>query len=129
MNLKEALVAATKVEVADDEATLTKYSRDTSIFSRKPKLVAYPKNADEVVALTKFVHSARSHGDEISLTGRSAGTDMTGGVLTDSISVVFTKYMNHMGEIGDDHAVAEPGVYYRHFEKATLAKRGMIYPE
>jgi FAD/FMN-containing dehydrogenase len=53
---------------------------------------------------------------------------MTGGVLTDSISVVFTKYMNHMLDIGADYAVAEPGVYYRDFEKQTKAKNGTIYP-
>lgn len=128
MNLKEALYAATKVEVADDLPTLQKYSRDTSIFSRTPKLVVFPRSAREVSAVTKFVHDARAHGDNISLTGRSAGTDMTGGVLTDSIAVVFTKYMNRMGEIGDDYAIAEPGVYYRDFEKATLEKNGRIYP-
>jgi len=128
MNLREAVRAATKVEVADDAATLEKYSRDTSIFSRTPKLVAFPRNAAEVSKLAKFVHDARAHGDDISLTGRSAGTDMTGGVLTDSISVVFTKYMNRMGEIGADYAVSEPGVYYRDFEKATKEKNGTIYP-
>lgn len=128
MNLKEAISKSTKIEVSDDPEVLSAYSRDTSIFTRTPKLVAFPKNAAQVSALTRFVQEARSHGDDISLTGRSAGTDMTGGVLTDSISVVFTKYMNHMGEIGSDYAVAEPGVYYRDFEKATRAKNGTIYP-
>ena len=81
----------------------------------------------DVVALTKFVHDARAAGEDLSLTGRSAGTDMTGGVLTDSISVVFTKYMNHITHIGSDFASTEPGVYYRDFEKTTLAKNGMIF--
>jgi FAD/FMN-containing dehydrogenase len=128
MDLAEAIRSATKVEVTDDPETLEQYSRDTSIFSRTPKLVAFPRTTADVSKLTKFVHEARTHGDDISLTGRSAGTDMTGGVLTDSISVVFTKYMNHMGEIGSDYAIAEPGVYYRDFEKATKAKNGTIYP-
>ncbi|MDP2648319.1 MAG: FAD-binding oxidoreductase, partial [bacterium] len=60
--------------------------------------------------------------------GRSAGTDITGGPLTDSIVLSFTKYMNHMGDIRDDEASAEPGVYYRDFEKATLAKTGKLLP-
>src|SRR4051812_1809557 len=128
MNLSEALRKATKVEIANDTVTLEKYSRDTSIFSRTPKIVAFPRDASDVSLLTKFVHNARSHGDDVTLTGRSAGTDMTGGVLTDSISVVFTKYMNRMGEISSDYAVAEPGVYYRDFEKATREKNGTIYP-
>jgi FAD/FMN-containing dehydrogenase len=136
VTLKESLQNATHVEIADDEATLEKYSRDTSIFTRKPKLVAFPKNAQEISALVKFVHEARARGENITLTGRSAGTDMTGGVLTDSIAVVFTKYMNHMFDVGSDpgddlrtgYAVAEPGLYYRDFEKITKEKLGMIYP-
>ena len=48
MDLKEALVVATQVEAADDEVTFEKYSRDTSIFYRKPKLVVFPKNADGI---------------------------------------------------------------------------------
>ncbi len=129
MNLKIWVQKALKGgDVSDDDNVLEKYSRDTSIFQRKPKLVVFPRSAKEVSTLVKFVHEARSHGDDITLTGRSAGTDMTGGVLTDSISVVFTKYMNRIGEIGEDYGVAEPGVYYRDFEKATKAKNGSIYP-
>src|SRR3990167_2150971 len=53
---------------------------------------------------------------------------MSGGPLTDSIVVGFTKYMNRIRELGEDFAVAEPGVYYRDFEKATLAANGKILP-
>src|SRR3990167_10780575 len=53
---------------------------------------------------------------------------MSGGPLTDSIVVGFTKYMNRILELGEDFAVAEPGVYYRDFEKATLAANGRILP-
>jgi len=53
---------------------------------------------------------------------------MTGGSLTTSISLVFTKYMNRVLEVGADYAVAEPGAYYRDFEKATLKRNGKILP-
>src|SRR3989338_11659050 len=53
---------------------------------------------------------------------------MSGGPLTDSIVVSFTKYMNAMREVGADYAIAEPGMYYRDFEKLTLAKNGTILP-
>ena len=36
--------------------------------------------------------------------------------------------MNRIRELGEDFAVAEPGVYYRDFEKATLAANGRILP-
>jgi FAD/FMN-containing dehydrogenase len=128
MNLRERLQSLIKGDCVDDDATLSTYSRDTSIFERRPSLVVFPKSVDDVAQLVKFVHDAKEKGEHISLAARSAGTDMTGGSLTDSISLVFTKYMNHIKEIGSDFAVAEPGVYYRDFEKATLAKNGKLLP-
>ncbi|MDO8552034.1 MAG: FAD-binding oxidoreductase [bacterium] len=126
--LRHRFATLLDVETADDAETLKKYSRDTSIFERTPKIVVYPKNADDVSAVLHYVHEAKMHGDKISVAARSAGTDMSGGDLTDSVSLVFTKYMNHIGEITDDFAVTEPGVYYRDFEKATLAHKGEILP-
>ena len=52
---------------------------------------------------------------------------MSGGPLTTSVVMSFTKHMNHMGEVGSDYAITEPGVFYRDFEKATLAK-GLLLP-
>lgn len=128
MNIREQLTPLIKGDVIDDLATRTKYSRDTSIFEKMPSAVVFPKDADDVSAVVKFVHEARERGETISVAGRSAGTDMTGGPLTEGISLVFTKYMNRIGQFGDDWAEAEPGVYYRDFEKRTLAERGMLLP-
>ena len=126
MNLSKAITPLIKGDVADDVETLRKFSRDTSIFERKPALVVSPKDAGDVSALVRFVMETKKRGENISLTARCAGTDMSGGPLTDSIVVSFTKYMNKMGDIGSDYAIAEPGMYYRDFEKETLAKNGSI---
>jgi FAD/FMN-containing dehydrogenase len=128
MNLRDDLSKRIKGDVANDAKTIAQYSRDTSIFERTPQIVVFPKDATDVSAIVGYVHNAKENGADISITGRSAGTDMTGGSLTDSVSMVFTKYMNHIGEITDDTAASEPGVYYRDFEKATLAKCGKILP-
>lgn len=128
MNLREELARLVRGDVTDDLKLRTQYSRDTSIFERMPAVVVFPKDAKDVAAIVAYVHEAKKKGQNISLAPRSAGTDMTGGPLTDSIALVFTKYMNRVGEIGEDSAESEPGVYYRDFEKATLAKRGMIMP-
>jgi FAD/FMN-containing dehydrogenase len=128
MTLKGDIARIIKGDVYDDAETLKKYSRDTSIFTRTPKVVVFPKDAADISALIKFVHDARKRDENLSITGRSAGTDMTGGDLTDSISLVFTKYMNAVGPIAPSYAVTEPGVYYRDFEKATLAANGKIFP-
>ena len=126
MLLTERLARIIKGDALDDAATREQYSRDTSIFERRPEVVVFPKNADDVSRVVRYAHEARGRGENVSVTPRSAGTDMTGGDLTDSISLVFTKYMNHVIEVGGDYAVTEPGVYYRDFEKATLAESGKI---
>jgi FAD/FMN-containing dehydrogenase len=121
-DLKSALAGGIKGEVLDDAETLATNSRDTSLFTRMPELVVYPVDANDVSAIVKTVRAAREGGAEVSLAGRSAGTDMTGGPLTTGVVVSFTKHMNHLLEVGDGFAVTEPGVYYRDFEKATLEK-------
>jgi len=121
-SLRQELQRVLKGDASDEAGVLAQYSRDTSIFEKTPEVVAFPKNADDVSAVVRYAHEAKERGENVSIAARSAGTDMTGGTLTNSISLVFTKYMNHILDIGADYAVAEPGVYYRDFEKATLAK-------
>jgi FAD/FMN-containing dehydrogenase len=73
------------------------------------------------------VTEKKKKGENISLTGRSAGTDMTGGPLGQSIIVSFTKYFNHIVGIDGDEAKVQPGVYFRDLEK-ELIPRGLLYP-
>lgn len=127
-SLRDRLARVIKGDALDDDATRTSYSRDTSIFSRTPEVVVFPKRAEDVSAVVKYAYEAVRRGEKASVAARSAGTDMTGGPLTDSISLVFTKYMNRVLEIGPNYAVAEPGVYYRDFERETLKKSGVLLP-
>jgi FAD/FMN-containing dehydrogenase len=127
VDLKKALQSAVRGEVSDDAAILTANSRDTSLFERRPELVVYPEDANDVSAIVKEVSRAHSVGMPVSLAGRSGGTDMSGGPLTTGVVVSFTKHMNHVTEVGADYAVTEPGVFYRDFEKATLEKN-LILP-
>ncbi|QQG38361.1 MAG: FAD-binding oxidoreductase [Candidatus Kaiserbacteria bacterium] len=128
MTLRERLAPLLKGDVADDDNTRALYSHDTSIFERRPSVVVFPKDADDVAAVVRFVREAKEKGEDISIAPRSAGTDMTGGPLTSSISLVFTKYMQTIEDVGTDYAIAEPGVYYRDFEKITLSKAGALIP-
>lgn len=116
-----------KGEVYSDEKTLAAASRDASIFEVKPSLVVAPRDAEDLKALVHFVSEKKQAGEKISLTARAAGTDMTGGPLSESIIVDFLPHFNRVKTVGDDFAVTEPGVYYRDFEKETL-KRGLILP-
>lgn len=116
-----------KGDVETDEKTLAKYSKDASLFTVKPQVVVFPKDVEDIKNLVKFVNQKKSEDKNLSITARSAGTDMTGGPLNESMILEFKRYFNHLIEVGEDYAVVEPGVYYRDFEKETL-KHGLFLP-
>lgn len=126
--LRDELAQVMLGDVTDESADRTRMSRDTSIFVRVPEVVVYPKNSEDVRALVKKVSALKSAGRAVAIAARSAGTCMSGGPLTNSIAAVFTKYMNKVVEVGDGYAIAEPGVYYRDFEKATIAHGNQLMP-
>lgn len=115
-------------DVSVEENDLELNARDTSLFYLKPSIVVYPKDVNDVKNLLSYVSKKKEEGADISVTGRSAGTDMTGGPLTQSIVVSFTKYMNKMLDLNENEAKAETGMFYRDFEKETLGKMGWIMP-
>lgn len=118
--LLEELKTLIKGDVVTDDETLMKHSHDASLFEVKPQVVVYPKDASDVQELIKFVTKHKKNHPHLSLTGRSAGTDMGGGSINESIIIDFMKYFNHIGEIKNNVGTVEPGVYYRDFEKQTL---------
>jgi FAD/FMN-containing dehydrogenase len=126
--LAKELQALIKGEVVFDEQTLLRMSHDMSIFEMRPKIVVYPKDAMDVSIIVRFVKMKKAGGEDISLTARAAGSDMSGGVLTTSVVVVYTKYMNQLIEVSDDFAVVEPGMFYRDFDLETKKHGGLILP-
>ena len=115
-------------DVRSDDSTLQTYSTDTSLFSIRPQIVVSPRTVQDVCTLVSY---ASEHG--ASLTGRSAGTGMDGGALTEGIVVDFGTYFKTIGTIAVDannqtgHLSVQPGVFYRDFEKETL-KRNFLMP-
>tara|TARA_B100000508_G_scaffold4874_3_gene3891 strand:+ start:11095 stop:12741 length:1647 start_codon:yes stop_codon:yes gene_type:complete len=123
MEIKELLTNAIEGTVACDDKTRTAYSEDTSIFHIKPSCVVYPKHTEDIKALVRL---ANKHPGEFSLTARAAGTDMSGGPLSDSVVVSFVEHFNKIKTVNDGFAVTEPGVFYRDFEEATLEKNLLL---
>lgn len=123
-NLKKFL-EKNKIDYSLDENILEKNSEDTSLFKIVPKVVIYPKNKEEISILSKFVNENKG----FSITGRSGGTDMSGGAVTDSIILSFSKYFNKVISVNKTEKVAivEPGVFYRDFEVETL-KQNLLLP-
>ena len=123
----EDLKGVIKGEVQVDEKTLDEYSTDASLFKIMPRVVVFPKDVDDIKALVKFVAERKKDDPSLSLTVRSGGTDMTGGAIGESIIVDVNKHMTKFKEMGSDYATAEPGMFYRDFEKETL-KHKLIMP-
>jgi len=110
------------------EPTLDTYSHDASMFELRPKLVVRPKTAADVEELVKLVADKKSSIADLSLTGRGAGTDMSGAAINDSIIVDFKKYFTKIEKVSAVTARAQPGVYYRDFEKQTLKHKALLPP-
>lgn len=119
------------VEVVTDKKALIPYATDTSSFKIEPKAVYYPKNASDIVALTRMCHEYRRKGIDASLTVRAGGTCMSGGPLNSGWIVDMTK---HMHDVTIDPkrmtATVEMGAYFRDIEDAARTHNLMFaaYP-
>ena len=129
MSLAEELRKAVNVEAEDSADVLEKYSRDASLYAMRPQAVVYPKSAEDICRLVKFVAEQKTKNPKlkISITVRAAGTDMSGGPLGESIVLDTSRHLNKLLEVGGDFAVAEPGMYFRDFDKETK-KAGLELP-
>ncbi len=145
--MKEEIQKFFKGEVENDETTLAKYSRDASLLLVRPQVVVYPKDKEDVKALVKWVGENKERFGGLSITARCAGTCMSGGAIGESIIMDFSRHMNRLiggplpldgaavkkGMTGETYPLTpsyitvEPGMFYRDFEKITLAK-GLILP-
>lgn len=128
--MKEALTNIVEGEVFVDAKTMETYSTDTSLFHVTPSAVVFPKNIADLKALIRYATEEAECGNRVSITARSAGTDMTGGPLNQGIILDFTKYFNHILQVTDSEATVEPGVYFRDFDKETQKKNRILpsYP-
>src|SRR5580700_8226679 len=104
MSLADELKKVVKGEVKDDAANLEADARDASLFYVKPEVIVAPVDAQDVCAVVNFVNkkvddiqkdslaqnAPRRHMP--SITARSAGTDMGGGPLSDSIILDMTAH-------------------------------------
>ncbi len=115
-------------DVDDEQKTLEFYSHDASMFEIVPKLVAAPKTAKDVATLIKFVAENKKAHPHLSLTARSAGTDMSGAAINDSIIVDFNRHLNKLIKVDSKHAVTQPGMFFRDFDVETAKHDALLPP-
>lgn len=144
--MKDRIQKFFKGDIDDSDETLTKYSRDASIFEVRPKLVVFPKDSTDIQNLVRFINTEKKADPTLSLSVRAAGTCMSGGSLTESIVMDVSRYMNKTPSVRrlapyamlphfpgakevtcSGEAIVEPGVFYRDLEAETL-KNDLLLP-
>lgn len=122
MDIKATLSKIINGEILDDDETLKKYSHDASIFSITPKVVVFPKDTEDIQNIVKFANE-----NNLPITARSGGTDMSGAAIGEGIILDMSRYFNQIISINEDSATVQPGVFYKDFEIASL-KKGLLLP-
>jgi FAD/FMN-containing dehydrogenase len=123
MSLEEDLTKIIEGEVDTTDAALEAAARDASLFYVKPSVVVRPKHQRDVCAVVEYVNTHQGTPDcPLSITARSAGTDMSGGPLNTSIVLDMTRHFAKIGDVQEEGTQVEPGVYFRDFDKATKKK-------
>lgn len=114
-------------EIDFSPEALEQYSHDASLFELVPKVVVHPKDSKDIQELVRWVSENKKKHSELSITPRSAGTDMSGGAIGQSIVADMTTHLNAVHKMSRESASAQPGLYYRDFDARTL-KLGVMMP-
>lgn len=116
-------------DVTNDPSILASHSIDKSPFRVTPRIVIFPKHLDDVRSIVKFVGTHKQAHPELSITARAGGSDVGGGPLNESIILSFSKYFTNLS-FSAQEAHAQPGVFYRDFEKKSLEQNSLLpsYP-
>ncbi len=126
-NLAKQIQDIISGEVDTSEESREFYSHDASMFELKPEVIVYPNSAEDIKAIVSYVAKNKKDQPNLAITARSGGTCMSGGAVGESIVVDFNKHMNAFGVASATSASAQPGMWYRDFEKETL-KNDAIMP-
>ena len=110
--------------MAADAFTRGRYATDASIYQIMPKVVAFPRHAEDVAAALDV---ARAHG--VPVIARGGGTSQNGQPIGDGIVLDFSRYFNDMISIDTDAltATVQPGMVLATLN-ATLREKGLFFP-
>ena len=112
-----------KGEIWEEEEKLILYATDASIYRKKPLLVVFPENKDDIKTLIRFANS-----NKVPVIPRGTGTSLAGQVVGEAIIADISKKFRRIVEINTDekYAVVEPGVIRDELNK-ELEKYGLMF--
>ena len=114
--LVAALRRAGLTEVDASVRRRAEYSSDASLYRVVPRVVAFPRSADEAVAALDV---CRSLG--VPLTSRGGGTSIAGNSVGTGLVLDFSRHLSRVRAVDRDAATAtvEPGILLADLQRAT----------
>lgn len=125
--LKDELEKIVKGDVQASAHIRDEFSHDASMFEVRPDVVVSPKDSADVQRVVAYVAKNKAAQPQLAITARSAGTDMSGAAIGESIILNMRRYFTKIHGVNDHAAHVQPGVLYRDFEPETL-KYGALLP-
>src|SRR3954469_24449978 len=125
-DLESALGAALAGEIRFDAYTRHLYSTDASLYAIEPLGVAWPRDADDIVAALQV---AAEHG--VPVLPRGAGTSLAGQTVGRAVVLDMSRYMRTLIDLDAESMTArvQPGVIQDELNKAAGMHRLMFAPD
>lgn len=115
-----------KGAITTDGHTRAYYSHDASIYEMTPEAILSPQNAEDICQLVQFVAEHKATHPTLSITPRSAGTDMSGGAIGNSLLLDMTKHFSTIHSIDSTRLHVQPGVYMRDVDPLLKEHQALI---
>ncbi|MGV9001892.1 MAG: FAD-binding oxidoreductase [Candidatus Saccharimonadaceae bacterium] len=120
--LVEQLKKRVQGDVFTDLSSRRQVSRDASIYELVPDVIVKPIDAQDIEKLVTFVNKNKKEFPKLSITPRSAGTDMTGGAIGNSILIEMTPHFNKIEALKKNILQVQPGAFMRDIDPVLLKK-------
>jgi glycolate oxidase len=104
-------------EVLTDTTALQKYASDMSHYSLLPKVVAFPRNEEDLSAILAYAME-----EKVPLTPRGAGSNQSGSSVGSGILTLFTK-MNAVLSRQGNRVRVQPGVIHQQLDQQLHKER------
>lgn len=124
--LLDQLRAIFKGEISTDSDVRHAFSHDASIYELVPEAVLSPKHSKDIQQIVKFVNKNKQLHPSLSITPRSAGTDMSGGAIGNSLLLDMTTHFSEIESLNGNLLRTQPGVYMRDIDPYLASKDLML---
>lgn len=118
-------------EVTSSKLIREKFSRDGSVLTIMPELIAHPRVTNDLRKIARFTWQLAEKGHIFPIIARGGGTDQTGGAIGKGVIVNTTAHLNNIICLGTKNkslfAHVQPGVNFSNVNDA-LKSHGLIIP-